>query len=269
MYRFIAIIILVCLFSCQTSKNDNKNSENQESSIETSQEVKFDGLILSERIDGPANVRDSKNGSKVYSLNNMTLVECSEIKEDWFYIGVQVNLTQEQFESLYILPNENLYNKQDELIGKTFDTVEVFFEYERSGTIFGYTHKDNIIPESIVENQLMSELNKEVESITFESLSLFMENFGFLKGDFVPGQDYDLYFIHDTYITDPSPRDRVSLIFKNNKLMGISFSRNISSNGWKEFDLVRGHKLLVKENIDTVELEKIKQGMIKAYSFMD
>ena len=282
MNRIIFSLIFVSIFySCQTtikekskietnSKSNEKDELIEEKKNEIREEMKFDGLILGERIDGPANIRKSINGKILFTLNHKTLVECALYANDWYQIAAYIKMTPEQMDSSFILPNVDLYNDKNELIGRTIDTSEAYGLSDGIGFIIGLTFKDNIIPESIVENQLMNELKKNEDQISFKELDELMNNFEFESYDLHGfSEEYKVFFIYETYITDPSPRDRITLIFKNDYLNTIIHSRYISNENWKNINLIRGHQLLVHINMNKDELEKLTQKLNDFYSKID
>ena len=73
-------------------------------------------LDVGERINGPANIRDTVNGKLLFSLNDGVIIETSPAINKWVKIGVYVKLTIKQMEDFKLEKNISLINEN----GKTF-----------------------------------------------------------------------------------------------------------------------------------------------------
>src|SRR5690554_2792428 len=82
MKYFTLTLLLILLISCNTSQQEIK--ENSE-------------LIIGERIDGPANIRDKPNGDVLLELNDNVLIDVSEIENGWCKVIVRPELEQDEF----------------------------------------------------------------------------------------------------------------------------------------------------------------------------
>ncbi len=102
-------------------------------------------LEVGERINGPANIRDTVNGNVLFSLNDGVLIETSPAINKWLKIGVYVKLTGKQIEAFKLEKNIPLINEDGKTIGKTINPLEItMIEEEEVGYIEAYTHQDNI-----------------------------------------------------------------------------------------------------------------------------
>ncbi len=101
-------------------------------------------LDIGERINGPANIRDTVNGIVLFSLNDGVLIETSPAINKWVKIGVYVKLTGKQMEAFKLEKNIPLLNKAGKTIGKTISLVEITMIEEEVGYIEAYTHQDNL-----------------------------------------------------------------------------------------------------------------------------
>jgi hypothetical protein len=265
----ISILIFVLITACSTSTEKgtgqaeiHKNIKNESSTKEIL------GKIIGERIEGPADVRDKMNGKIILSLNDNVLVETAPQQGDWYLIGVSVKLSDNQIKESKINPNSDLYSFEGKIIGRTNDTLEVWVVNENEGHFEAFIHIDNIKKFTIPERALEKEIMKK--NLAFSQLKNFIESFEFIENEENPELKYKQLFIYESRVIDPSPRDRISLLFdRNDSLIGIVHSRQIVLNGFKTFELVRGHALTFIAELDKSERKRIIDERINFYNSVD
>ena len=155
-----------------------------------------------ESIDGPANIRDEANGKVIYSLNDGAIVGCEGISvNNWYRIGVTVFVKEISFtKDRKINSGEILFDKQGKEIGKSlaiispFEWEDIVFDKKLnlySCEIGGYTHVNNIKPQSLLEKVLDDDLNANIDK------KITIDNFK----DLLPIQDngYDYSNIYTIY----------------------------------------------------------------------
>lgn len=212
--------------------------------------------MLGERIDGPANLRSSVNGKVILTLNDNVLVETAPLLGKWFFVGVNVKLTDKQAKDFKIYPNTNLLSTEGKIIGKSKDTIELWLVGDGSGLIGAYTHFDNIKKHSIPERFLESELEKGHHDLS--SLQNFIWTFNFQDFNFNKELKYRQLFIYESKLVDPSPRDRITLLINSKEnLIGVFHSRKLNLNKYKSYKMDRGHYLTVIGDLDNKEINRI------------
>lgn len=244
------------------------------------------GLIsisaFAEKIDGPANIRTEPKGELKFSLNDKVDIECTEFKNDWCEILVTIKLTKEQYNTnpLIFKKGTKLYNLQGKEIGETLVDLKVSSKMTTGGApgvpnwyaseLYGYTFKSNIRPESIVEPILTDLIKLNKSNLTFEILKNHLTEFQYTDGLVIPDYDFlTTYMIYENSIDDPSPLDRIRLVFENDALIAIIHSRELDLPDFKTYEIERGRKLTIikqfadKENADFIEKNK------QAYRGMD
>src|SRR5689334_21405247 len=113
--KFLFILIALSLGSCN-STDSNKPA--------TSSDISGDqGPIISERIDGSANVRDGINGILLFSLNDNVAVTANAPKNGWLQIGIQAELNQQLFDGLFISKGSKIIADGKE-IGKAIENIK-------------------------------------------------------------------------------------------------------------------------------------------------
>src|SRR5207302_1421532 len=80
--------------------------------------------ILSERVDGPANIRASARGQLLYTLYDNVPIHTSDSSGKWCALSVFVNLSKEETHTFKIRADKHLYWK-DRDIGTTLTTVPI------------------------------------------------------------------------------------------------------------------------------------------------
>ncbi len=276
MRKHLCLLNLAFLMACSNppdKKNEpteiqeiNKTIPTEEiSEIATS---KKGHKIKGERIDGPANVRDTINGRVLLSLNDNVLVETAPEQGKWYLIGITMKLTEQQVKEFKIYPNTDIYSVDDQIIGRTKDTVELWIADEISGLVGAYTHIDNIKNHSIPEKALENEVKKGNLNLT--TLKNFLWSFNFQEFRGLTELDYKHFFIYESTVVDPSPRDRISLLFNNKDfLIGVIHSRQMNLNEYETYELIRGHSLTIIVEMNKEEIENIVHKLINFYNSVD
>lgn len=121
-------------------------------------------------IDGPANVRNKPNGDKLFSINNLVLIQLDEeLQNDWNKINLRCFVKPNQLiDKKIIKANSLLLNSKGDSIGYTFIEFQVdenfnknyrsyneleFVEIEISGFTFKDNIKHNLSFEEILNNK--------------------------------------------------------------------------------------------------------------------
>ena len=224
-------------------------------------------LEVGEKINGPANIRDTVNGKILFSLNDGVIIETSPAINKWVKIGVYVKLTNKQIEAFKLEKNISLINEKGEVIGKTMNIVEISMVEDEIGYLEAYTHQDNLNMAFNPELDLMKILAQGIfQKKAFES---YMKKFGFEAYEEDHTLKYKQYFMYESIAVDLSPLDRITLLFNQNNFVGIFHTRNITSKGFKTFTLVRGHKLTVLETMSNQDVKYLKDKRNTYYNSVD
>ncbi len=222
-----------------------------------------------ERIDGPANVRTNPKGITLISLFDNVLVDCTELRNNWYQIAISLKINESQYESaIPIQKGDTLVNWKNEKIGIALMNIpdSLCFSWTSGGApenpkrfgmeIFGFTYKGNIKPESIVENDLVEIINSNNHELSKQLFSKHLEKFNYIEGlSIAEMPEYETLMVSENIIDDPSPIDRVRLIFEENKLIAIVHSRFLNLN-YETVDIDRGRMLTI---IQSMNLEKKKR----------
>ncbi|WP_397362627.1 hypothetical protein [Olleya sp. R77988] len=183
-------------------------------------------IINSEKIDGSANIRDTINGKVLFTLKNNAKVDVIDSKSNWYKIMVFID-------SLNII-DQNLKKgdsifQNNKTIGISNVDLKAFEFYENSHFIEGYTYKNNIQKESIIELVIISNLENRAK----KNWNKIIEKYNLEKrNDFLHYNAFELLENNDI-----SPGFRVLLLFENQQLIGYYHSRKIES------DLIDTYKL--------------------------
>lgn len=263
--------------SCTNNPSPEVNRNEQQDLVKGDLEFEAEPII-GERIDGPANLRDAIKGKVILSVEDNQLVECAELKDGWYPVGLMVPINQEQYDNGIIKKGEKIFHK-DELICTTLEDVDLWMTYEDddkdatikyTGLLGGYTYKNNIKANSIPELELEKILNagKELRKEAFE---WYLKNFNFEKhGLKIEHYEHvEQYMIYDTFIDDPSPIDRIRLIFDSNKLIAVIHKRELKMKNKLSYDLDRRLKILVIKEFKKADLDKFITNNKKSYWGVD
>ena len=230
--RHTLLILTFFIIGCNSpqpiSVGDSTNSNS--TTNQPRQSKSADSLIISERIDGPANIRDTVKGKLLYVLNDNAPVVATEAQSNWVRVGILMTLTKAQKDELIIRKDSKIfldgrevgYTVKDTRLKGALSTNEGDF-----GELVGYTSIKNIRPTTIPETVLSNIINSKPDTIYTDNLSDFLKDFKFQSFDgLLPNAKG--FEIDENWIDDPSPLLRLWLIFKNEKLVGIFHSRPLS-----------------------------------------
>jgi hypothetical protein len=224
-------------------------------------------LEVGEKINGPANIRDTVNGKILFSLNDGVIIETSPAINKWVKIGVYVKLTGKQIEAFKLEKNIPLINEDGKTIGKTISPVEISMIEEEIGYIEAYTHQDNINMAFNPEVQLMKIL--ALGNYQKKALEPFMKKFGFTEYQEDNKLKFIQYFIYESTVVDFSPLDRITLLFDNQNVVGYFHTRNMVVKGFKTYELIRGHKLSILETMANQDIKSLIQKRNAYYNSVD
>lgn len=233
-------------------------------------------LMIGDRIDGPANVRDTINGKQIlFSLDDNLVVECTEAVNDWLIVGYYIKLNNIQYEKFKLEPGDTLYNTNGRKIGITISETDVWMGNEKGsvkyGLITGYTYKKNIKPESVIENVLAKLINDSRNNVTLDDLNPLIKSFQLEKcsSNSMGNEKGEWYFTSENSIDDPSPQDRITLIIEKKLLVGIVHSRVIHFENFKTYNLINGHKFTPIAKLSETRTNEIIKERIKWYNSVD
>lgn len=231
---------------------------------ETPAQTRFE---VGERINGPANIRDTVNGNILFNLNDGVLIETSPAINRWVKIGLYVKLTGKQIQDFQLEKNIPLINEDGKTIGKTINPIEISMIEEKIGYIEAYTHQDNINMAFNPEVQLIKILASG--NYQRKSLDPFMKKFGFKEYQEDKKLKFKQYFIYESTVVDFSPSDRITLLFDKQNVVGYFHTRNMMVKGFKTYELVRGHKLSVLETMPNQDIKNLIQKRNAFYNSVD
>lgn len=224
-------------------------------------------LDVGERINGPANIRDTINGNILFTLDDGVLIETSPIVNKWVKIGVYIKLTPEQMQAFKLEKNVSLFDEKGKIIGKTIRPIDISMMEENIGYVEAFTHQDNLNMAFNPELELMKLLNSG--NYQKKGMEPYMEKFGFTAYKEDNTLKYKQYFIYESTVVDFSPMDRITLLFNQQQLIGFFHTRSINVKGFKTHALVRGHKLSVLETISNQDVKSLKQKRNAYYNSVD
>lgn len=235
--------------------------------------------VNAERINGTSPVYIEPAKEKLFLLYDETEVSCTELKKKWYHIAITIRITKDQYEKqLTIQKGEKLINLDGKIIGETLAEIpmSVCFSWDNGDLsepekrfgmdIYGYIKKSAIKEHSIPENPLIELINKHRNHLKFESFEKYLIEFKFDTSGF--GSAYfptlQELMIYENYVDDPSPLDRITLIFEDAELIAIIHSRPLEiKNILENIDVGRKRTLTLLATPQSVDkkifIEKYKQ----------
>ena len=237
MKKLTYILVLISILSCNSKQTNEEAVDKIVKETTAVSEPNETELIIGERIDGPANIRNKPNGDILFELNDNALVEVTTKPENgWYQVLVYADIDYNEFEMDSILKDRPIIVDND-TIGKILKSHYVStgqggdFAY---AMLYGYTHKNNIKPETVIETVFKNNLSENGRD--FSVWKGFIEAFK-LDNDAVGYDEFKSFYNYENTIEDPSPGFRIVLLFENQTLVGLIHSREIRLNNTKTHKL--------------------------------
>lgn len=248
------------MFACNSSIEENSDHSQKINPIR-------------ETIDGPANIRDKPNGKLMFTMSDGLEVDCGILANNWFEVGVFIPITEEQdqkgIDSGFVF-TDSITNQSITFHQKTELWMSSGDSSHRIGFIAGYTHQKNIQPTSIPENELQKLLENK-EQLSLEDLSQHIQTFGYESTD-CPMKNYEklqYYMIYGSWMEDPSPIDRLRLVFEENILIAVIHERPLKVQGKKSYPIFRNLNLLILKEFEKEALKKFIAANVQSYRGVD
>lgn len=224
---FVSIFVFLFL-ACNGEFEEKRLKTISVKEINNKNELKL-SKILGERIDGPANIRVKPNGEILFELNDNVLVESTPLDSNgWYQVMVYADLDAGDLEIDSIEKDREIIIEND-TVGKVLKSHPVSTGQRTGWTyamLYGYTHKKNIKPKTIIEKVFKESLLKNGRNkINWKD---FIRTFD-LDTNAMNYSEFDTYYNYENSIEDPSPGFRLVLLFENNNLIGFVHSRGIQT----------------------------------------
>ena len=212
----------------------NKTGSNHQEADSTSSSP-----IIGERIKSTADVRDTINGKILFTLNETTLVTCTPLENNWYLIGVMMDLDSNEFNIDSIKAGREIFVDGKE-VGVIRNNTPASTSENGEGVwsmLYGYVPKENIDSNTIIENALKKKSETWLASRSFNNLQSFINNFQLERDSQL--SPFITYYNYENWIDDPSPLFRIQLVFLDDKLIAIVHSRKINLNNTDDSPLDR------------------------------
>lgn len=226
----------------------------------------------SDIIDGPANIREKANGKLLFELNDNSAVTSTVLKNNWHKIGLFIKVNDIESKN-YLYAGDLIYNMNNEVIGKVKNKTPINLKRGKSNTgfIFGYTFKNNIKKTKSPE-YILNKLLEKNKSKTKEEFNYFLNKYHFeLYGNheyLLP--EIDMYTISESILYDITPTFRMSLLFKENRIIGVAHTRPIEVEGYKSIELYDSQKFTDLSNCEDEQfISALKNSLIQFFKKAD
>ncbi|NBG65507.1 hypothetical protein [Acidiluteibacter ferrifornacis] len=227
MKKLTSIFILILICSCNIKQSEKKVADKTENANSRVSESKETNLIIGERIDGPANIRHKPNGDILFELKDNALIEVTtKPVNDWYQVLVYADIDYNEYPMDSIL-KDRLIIVNNDTIGKVIQSHSISSGQGRDfayAMLYGYTHKNNIKPETVIETAFKNNLTENGRN--FSGWKGFIETFK-LDKDAVDYDEFESLYNYENSIEDPSPGFRIVLLFDNKNLVGLIHSREL------------------------------------------
>ena len=206
--------------------------------------VIVDTSLVSERIDGPANIRDTIDGKLLFVLNDNVPVNTSDSAHRHYPIRLLVDLTPEQLRTMTIRKGSPII-VDGQPVGTALEDCTVRPAHIRNepskAILSGYTTVNNIRPQTMPE-KILSRIIRANGPMDISDLDYFDEAFR-LGG--IANRPYRGIDLVDRLMPDGTFPIRILLIFEGRMLYAVIHARKMDYHGSAEYPLNRGCTLTV------------------------
>lgn len=224
-------LALLVLWGCgQNTNNHNASDSTQTPTVDSTKKAVLTGPTIGDRINGPANIRASVNGKVLFSLNDLTLVDCTDQTNGWYHIAVAMQLEDGETDTTVLKKGRKII-AAGQIVGEIKEDMQPngpSYQDKEDHTIvelIGYTFKDNLYPNTVIENALPAFLAK-TPNPTKAAMQPFIDDFK-LQEEAESFKPFVGYYNYENAIEDPSPGFRTMLVFDKDKLIAVVHSRYI------------------------------------------
>ncbi|HVU53399.1 MAG TPA: hypothetical protein VHD83_00015, partial [Puia sp.] len=207
--------------------------------------------IRSERVDGPANIRQTAHGRVLYTLYDDTPIYTSDSSGKWCAVAVLVGITKKEDDSFELREGTRLFWKGRE-IGKTLtrvpiDPIDIAGEGSNTYAILrGYTSLQNIKPQTMPEYVLHRLVQPGIPTTAY--LHDFLQGFQFIQTTTfttTTSGGYKTYQLDEACEPNHKGALRLLLAFDHDKLFAIVHHRALGPMPNKPSVLNRGYQLTI------------------------
>jgi hypothetical protein len=201
----------------------------------------------------------------IFTLNDGVDVQCGTEKNRGYTISVIIKITKAQFDKgLTIKKGHKLIDVKNKVIGVAVMDIlgDMTNPYSYGPDtfvmeIFGFVNKNSVDIKSIPENVLNTFINSKTP-LTLDAFKGFIKLNDYRTDDLLENYFPKLvaFSISESTVEDPSPSDRIRLIFENNKLLAVAHSRELIISGKKDYEIAAGKKIIVFSSPSGVSIQK-------------
>lgn len=245
-----------------------------------------------ELIDGPANVRSAPNGDILFSLENDTEVDVSHYgsaDNKWLFINKTALFSKLDTANLEETTPQRMRDFMagmltlkgtikagakliDEKYGMPVGETKSSFAVQISrsqglmrATLTGYTYKDNL--RGVIEREVERMINSKTNPLTSSSLRKHMDVYHYVH--WFKKDHMDSYLAYESSYDDPSPGARVILIFYDDVLSAIIFSRDMSFKSYESKRIDRDYSMVYVEIVEKDKKDEIEDYYLNIISSAD
>ena len=223
-------------------------------------------------IDGPANIREKPNGKLLFELYDNSAVTSTVLKNNWYNIGLFVKVNNIKSKS-YLNEGDLIFNINNEKIGIVINKTPIHLKRSESdiGFIFGYTFKNNIkkikSPEYVLEKLVEENAARTKEEFNYLLSQYHFELYGRNKY-LIPG--IEMYTISESILYDITPTFRISLLFKDNRIVAVVHTRKLNIICSEGISLIGDQKFtLIDKCLDEQYVKKLRNSLIRFFEKAD
>lgn len=273
MRNYFLLIAVAVLFSCNNAADKTVTETDSLEIVDTEDaaEIVPPGTkMISERIKGPARVLDTIDGKLLFTLNNNIPVTATAPKNNWYRVGLLIDITPAQLSSLTLEKGTRLIVNGEE-VGEVADRIKLQSAMNSNdgpkGELIGYTSIGSIRPVSVPENALRNIINTKTP-LTLATFKPFLDSYGFSESEgFAEG--FKGYQLDEEWITDPSPKYRLWLLFEKEKFFGVIHSRTLTAKNTREIQLKKRGWFTILNDASMEKADSIISGFERFMSAVD
>lgn len=198
-------------------------------------------------------------------LNDGTHVDTRAAEDGWQLVSLFVAITPQQAYDFVIPPGVTLKNVDGDVLGKTIDSVYIWYVWDDVGLIGGYTEVEHVnaetVPENILSNLLeegklhKSELHKALNYSGMQTT--YNDSSGIIT---------EIY-TEENITLEPPVMERIALLFNaQDTLMAIVHSCELNAPQYTTYRFDNNYLLTVTANLTQQQLDRIVEARYEKFA---
>lgn len=251
---YLLCALLLLLNSCYRDKAYTDYTAKQQTALS----------LKGECLKGKTELLSPQTGAIVMMLNDGTHVDTRPAEDGWQLVSLFVAITPQQAHDFVIPPGVTLKNVDGDVLGKTIDSVYIWYAWDAVGVIGGYTEMEHINPETVSENILSNLLaeGKLNKNELHKALNYSGTQTNYADSSGIVTEIYT----EENITLEPPVMERIALLFNaHDTLIAIVHSRELNTPQYTTYRFENNYLLTVTTDLTKEQLDRVVEARYEKF----